>query len=317
MKAKKLVLAVAAVVGATSLVACTDNDKHVAFNEYWKYDWSSSGEVDETLTYAITFEKGVGMDGVGYTLSYSDGKYTTHLKSTNQGYEYKTSLSLNAVYKYGNEEAVTLPDKVETTVVFSNKTWLPLSSTKTVVSHSPVNGEVAKTSDCYVAYNYTVETLYTDGKAHTTVAYNETEDHKAVTNEHDFEYGKGKYSYLDNEQLLLALRGVPADTASGSVKVHNPFLEATQKIKFSFTENDPTKLTYTLNGTPSTTDFSYREVSVTISDKNPGATQTAWIAATASDTTKNVNRNVMLRLETPLSYSLGTLIYTLTSIQTK
>ena len=58
--------------------------------------------------------------------------------------------------------------------------------------------------------------------------------------------------------------------------------------------------------------ITYRPVSIVLDEKNPGGTQTAWIAKT-NDTTNNKYRNVMLRLDTPLSYSLGTLQYTLIS----
>ena len=60
--------------------------------------------------------------------------------------------------------------------------------------------------------------------------------------------------------------------------------------------------------------ITYRPVSMVLDEKNPGATQTAWIAKKPeTSSNSNVNRNVLLRLETPLSYGLGSLVYTLNS----
>ena len=57
----------------------------------------------------------------------------------------------------------------------------------------------------------------------------------------------------------------------------------------------------------------YRSVTMKLSSSNPGATQTAYIA-TYDNAEMNTHRNVMLKLETPLAYNLGTLVYSLKSI---
>ena len=45
-----------------------------------------------------------------------------------------------------------------------------------------------------------------------------------------------------------------------------------------------------------------------------GTTQTAWFAA-ITDADKNIGRTTMLKLSVPLSYGLGTLNYTLKTVQ--
>ncbi len=316
MKATKFAVAMATLVGVCSLAACTDPDKKIPFIDYWQYNsLLSKGEetVDETLVYKVAFEKGSGMDGVKYTLVYGDGSYTTHLKSTAQGYEYTTSLTIPVSYTAGTQTA-SFTDSVETTVLFqgAGNALRPISSTKTVVSHSPTNTTSFELTDAYVAYDFTVITTYADdGTGNSSVTYRTTEATEA-TETSNFKYGGGDYSYLDNEQILLALRAIDKDTSAGTIKAYNPFIKSTQKISLSFGKATGQSFSFTENGTAVTRDISHREVTIKLNELNPGGTQTALIAA-ASDPQKNTNRNVMLRLETPLSYSLGKLIYTLTS----
>ena len=42
----------------------------------------------------------------------------------------------------------------------------------------------------------------------------------------------------------------------------------------------------------------------------PGTSQTVWVAKT-TDAQKNSHRNAILRIETPLYYSMGSLVYEL------
>ncbi len=316
MKAKKLVLGLAAVLAFSSLAACTDNDKSIPFSDYWKLDSLTADKVDETLVYKVAYEKGTGVDTLGYTLTYGEGTYTTHLKTHEDGYLYTTALTMPVSYEYAGEKTEVMTDSVTTEVRFkgSNFSLRPISSTKTVVSHSPSSSATSLNS-CYTEYNYTVTTKYEENyTATSSVVYQKTKDSEAHTAPTStFEYAKGKYSYLDNELLLIALRAISSDSTNCSAKVYNPFLNIQQKVDFSFAEGTSAKFTYKQNEIESTKDVAYRPISITIDSKTPGATQTAWIATT-TNAHNNTNRNRLLRLETPLSYSIGTLVYTLTSV---
>ena len=118
--------------------------------------------------------------------------------------------------------------------------------------------------------------------------------------------------YLDNEQLIFALRAMAAKTSSAKLQVYSPFAEAVQKVGITFNAEESAEFTFLKNGTEETKALTYRPASIVLDEKNPGATQTAWVAKT-TDSTKNEYRNVVLKLETPLSYGLGSLIYTLKS----
>nr|MBR6778466.1 hypothetical protein [Clostridia bacterium] len=320
MKAKKIVLALAAVLAFCSFAACTDTDQKIIFNDYWEEDsLSGSSSINETLEYKVTYEKSGGADAIGYTLTYGEGKYTTTLKShTHEGqqaYSYTTSLTMPVTYQYGTDEAVSLTDTVTTEVVFlrSKDSLRPISSTKKTVSHTPLNSAGTTSKSCYATYDFSVVTTYpAEGKATSTVTYNREND-EPTTATSTFSPSNKKLSYLDNEQLLLALRAISSSTSSGSVKIYNPFIEAKQTIKFSFSEETGSEFTYLLNGENKKENITYRPVSITIDDRNPGSTQTAWIAKTTNPQ-KNTQRNVMVKLIVPLSYSLGNLVYDLVSV---
>ena len=119
----------------------------------------------------------------------------------------------------------------------------------------------------------------------------------------------------------MALRCISMSVDSAKVKVYSPFNDETQKIKLSFDdeEDDSMEVSYfDYTANPAATEkvkkaFNYRSVTMKLSSSNPGATQTAYIA-TYDNPEMNTNRNVMLKLETPLAYSLGKLVYSLKSI---
>ena len=318
MKAKKLLAAIALTLAATTLTACGDKDQTIEFNTYWHAESNAPTLIDETLEYDVTFDSTVDKSTVNYELDYKDGTYTTHLVSNSlYEYTYTTSFSITAIYTY-KDTTVEKQDSVETKVTFSTeKGFRPIRSEKSIVSHSPVNSNVSRVNQAYDAFYRHVETDYTGSKAVCKIW--DTEPNKDGTpnekllSEETFKGKSGKYSYLDNEQLLLALRCISKSDDSAKVKVYSPFVDSTQKIKLSFSDSDDMDVTYfdVATNTEVKKAITYRTAKIKLSASNPGATQKAWIAVNEKP---NTNRNVMLKLETPLAYNLGTLVYTLTSI---
>ena len=118
-----------------------------------------------------------------------------------------------------------------------------------------------------------------------------------------------KLSYIDNEQLLVALRAFDASTTSGNVNVFSPFVKGTQKIGISFGSEEEASAQLTISengGEAATKTFKYRKATLEIKATNAGQKQTAWVALD--------NRHVILRLETPYSFNHGKLVYTLKTI---
>ncbi len=319
MKAKKLVLAVAAILSMTTLFACAASNKKTALYENWKYQTTAnSANVDETLVYDVVYKSSTGMGTINYSLDYKNGSYTTHLKKTASGdYEYTTSLTIDVVYTFG-ETSKTLSDKVETKVVFDTK-FNPKSAEKSVVSNTPNNITITAIEGAYSSFDFTVSTVYEGSTVKTTTTYYTTNDEgERIASEPQTAsgaFGQDDYTYVDNEMVWLALRACANSNTSGSFESFSPFLKKNQQLNYTFSEKTGAEFSYTFNGTKVST-VEYRPVSLVINDKNPGATQMAWIATTAEDATKNVNRNVILQMSTPLSYYLGELVYDLKSVQT-
>ena len=163
---------------------------------------------------------------------------------------------------------------------------------------------------CFVASNYTVDTTYNEnglgGKS--VIVDNETN----ASQESTFTV-EDKYTCLDNEQLLFALRGLSQSTATASVSVYAPFSGVVQPISLTYSPlKTGTEFVFQTGETQVKQVINYHPVHVKINAQLPGATQTAWIAET-TNAQSNTFRNVILQLETPLSYNLGSLIYKLKS----
>lgn len=318
MKTKKLLPILAVTLAAAVFSGCSTGSKTVEFKNYWLKDLTAASveQYEETLSYNVTFEKESGVDSMAYDLDYQNGSYTTTLKHYSDGKcEFTTKLTIDAVYTLEGGAPVVKQDIVETYVQFyrAQDALTPIKSTKTIHSHTPKNiaEDVDSVEECFLEAWYSIETNYAEGEG-VCVTQDlippEGSDQLSDPETFDFSMGK-KYSYLDNEQLLIGLRAMSTSTSSATVKTFSPFAETVQKISVSFDSDEAsTTLDVTENGTLSAKKpFTYRAAELSISATNSGATQTVWIATEKS-------RNVMLRLETPLSFNLGTLVYSLNSI---
>lgn len=323
MKAKKLIPLLVLMIGFSAFGGCTNADQKISFSNYWNQDSTATAEaINETLTYDVTFDAATA-SLVDYKLNYTDGKYTTNLVSATEDgktvYTYKTELKITAHYDL-NGAVYSSTDVVTSTVKFFAGEYglQPISSEKEIKASSPT-ASYATLEDCYLVYHYALKVDYNaDGSAGTsTVTQYSLTDPSAqpISKEKNFDIDQKKFSYLDNEQLLFALRGVKNSTTSAKFLVYSPFIAAVQKVSCSFSTEASAEFSFHKNGSEEKvkSTITYRPVKVVLDEQNPGATQTAWIAKTTTPT-NNTNRNVMLRLETPLSYGLGTMIYTLNSV---
>ena len=316
MKMKKLIPILALSLGLSAFSGCTDSNKKIAFGEYWQEDALAPVAINETLEYDVTFEANT-KNATDYTLKYSNGKYITNLYTEivdgKTIYVYSTSLTITAEYTF-NGVTKTSDDAVTSIVRFDSYkgALAPIVSEKQVISASPTTGAHLSAEQCFQKFNYTVKNDYA-AKTSTVTEYDK--DGKALAPViKNFEFKESDdYSVIDNEQLFVALRAVPDTVTSGTLLAYSPFANLTQKINFSFAASEGAKFTYKSGGESVEKTISYRPVSITLDQKNPGTTQTAWIATKLSGG-RNTTRNVILRMETPLAYDLGTMIYKLTSV---
>ena len=321
MKMKKLVPILALVLGLSAFSGCTDTDQKIMFGEYWQLDALAPETIHETLVYDVSFNANT-KNSTDYTLNYK-GTYTTTLSTVIENgvtsYVYATMLTVTPTYDLKGVKSNLEPDVITSKVQFhgSKGALEPIRSEKYIKSASPTTGSHVSVTQCYQEYTCSVVNDYT---TNTSVVTNYDKDGKELdskTTNFTFE-DADKYNVIDNEQLFIALRATPDTVTSGTLLCYSPFANLAQNVKFTFAAADGAEFKYmdldTAKEVKKT--INYRPVSITLDQKNPGATQTAWIASKLSSG-MNTTRNVMLRLETPIAYDLGTLIYTLSGVSYK
>ena len=312
MKMKKRLPLCARVLATTLFSGCASGSQKISFNNYWNENALVFERIHETLVYDVTFEKATTY---GYELAYENGSYKTELISqTDENgrnvYLYKTELSIDVTYTFQGESK-TLTDNVKTEVQFltADNGLTPLRSQKTIVSSSPVGSAPTSLEGCYHVFSYQVDTVYTDNAGTATVKTGEESSTQSFTIE------QNKYSYLDNEQLWIGLRAMRSSASSARVFTYSPFTNSVQTIAIAFSSAESKDFSFYKNGSTEKMqeNISYRPARIQLDEWNSGAAQTAWIATT-TDTASNKYRNIILQLQTPLAYGLGTLVYNLTSI---
>ena len=138
------------------------------------------------------------------------------------------------------------------------------------------------------------------------------DDKKEVT----FSIEDKKYTYLDNEQYLFALRGISSEklaSASKTVSMYNASLMTMETAATTPSNAAKESFTLQLNGEASKDyEIEYVPLTVKTSNKNVNLSQTLWYAKT-TDGNDNTFRNVLLKMSVPMHFGLGTLVYKLQS----
>ena len=318
---RKSVVAISTLLIASSLLAsCGGGSNKVTFGAYWYKDSSVSAEVGaiETLSYGVSFTPGAGI-GKNYDISYSNGEYVTTFGLVEENgktfYRLSSTMTIDVTYTFnGNTETFT--DNTVSVVEFEKNTALtPIKSYSSIQSHTPQqSNKTNEISGCYTAFDYSVTVTYNGAGGNSIVVDNDTD--KQMPHEFTFR-DADDYTFIDNEQLYFAMRGLqPTNT---TLLVYAPFSKSVQKIQanfgtkvtgeeFTFIRNDETEASkHTID---------YYPVNLLLAEKNPGAPQLVKVACITNDNPKrNNNRNIILEIQTPLAYNLGTLSYKLKSAQ--
>ena len=327
MNRKKLLAVTALAMSCLLFSACTNTSSKMSFSANWYQDTTAQTVSDavETLEYTITADT-EGYSGLSddyFKTTYSTGKYTTKLapKTLENGdivYEFstRTELPVSFFHVASGESTEVFTDVIECNVLFSsiyNGGLRPIQSSKTIQSHSPINGQPSSKNDCYRYYHYNVTTTYADSENGSSVLTDYEGNilgKEAQPKTTDFTIDTAKYSYLDNEQILFALRG--ANTMSNKILAYNASKSKVETINVTFGSEKADTYEFLLNGESKKASIAAIPVSLEIDDINSGGVQNVWYAKT-TDVKNNVYRNVMLKFESPISYNIGKLVYTLTS----
>ncbi len=318
MKAKKILLSGVAALSCAALVgltACTTTSTATIAANWYKNSTLTTAISDtyEQLSYTVYYQQG---SNDNYSVEYEPGSYTVTLENkTYNGqsvYLLTSELTISGTYTVGGE-TLDFTDSRTSEVYFRDvsSSLYPLYSYVSVQSALPRTDDPDSLADAVTEYNYTMEIEYSadDNSAHSVYTDRET---NAVT-ECDYSL-RDNMTVLDNETLLFAARGISLSVGSSvSVCVLNPYdqtqetiavaLNAQAERTYSFIDKDAGETEATEHTLTANTVLFGRSATLT------GKTVTAHYASYTSD---NTYRCVMLQMENPLPYNMGSLVYSLT-----
>ena len=330
---KKIRLAGLMLLAPLTLLCACSGGVPLSFAANWNRNTadSSVSNTREELVYEVTFTPSETPVGT-LTAEYDEGTYTTLLENKNltlsdgssqEGYVYTTKLTISGRFRLGSEVSETFTDTVTSTVSFlsASQRLKPVKSEKEVVSTSPVSSSPSSLENAFTTYHFTYDVSYDAGLTTATAVYTdlteyETEEGETVrrdpeTREYDI---AGDTTYLDNEQILFALRGLNLSSAAATFRTINQVMgivaEVSTSANSSAASSVKENVDFTMNGEAVKQEIDAVEVPLTYLTTPSGQSQTLVYAAT-TDANSNTYRNVLLRMEVPVLQSLGTLVYTL------
>lgn len=300
------------------LPACARNVPTLSFTANWYQNTALGGNIENTyeaLEYDVTFES---TPANGFSVSYTDGTYKTVLQNKmialengqQHGYVYTTEFNIKVRYALNGQESAVFEDYVRTSVEFLPVTerLRPVRSSREVLSHSPYGDRPATLEDAFGEYRFSYVSEYNDATSVAKTVYTDLKTQAVSEREYEI---KGEETFLDNEQILFALRGLSM-TSTANFHSINYVTGGVQSVTFAAapTETQETGLSFELNGEPFSGDVAAYSMELSYGGTNSGQRQTLVYAKTV-DPAANTFRNVLLRMETTTLSSLGKLRYTL------
>lgn len=325
---KRRIAGILALVPAVFFCSC-GSVAELSFTSNWYRDTMNRhpSNTYEKLEYEVTFAASNSTSNI--SVEYDKGVYTTELKnetlslsdgSTKEGYVLTSDLSVTGRFTVNGRTGETFSDYTHSVVKFLpiDDNMHPVESEKTVHSTSPITANPSETATVSTAtqlYHYTYAVKY-DAKLETAaITYTDltkAQEEDAVKNSEISV--KGESTYLDNEQIAFALRGLNF-SAGGSFRTLNPVQNAVQTIPVSATAIADYAVNFELNdGSQIDLNINVNSVTLAYKSNSSGQPQTLIYAAT-TNADNNLYRNVMVYQETPIYWSFGTLKYTLKKAQ--
>lgn len=330
---KKIRMAGLILLAPLTLLCACSGGVPLSFSANWYRNTALGGSVGDTLeelTYEVTFTPAEDTSG-GFSVEYGTGSYTTKLfnsnltlsdGSTKEGYIYTTELTISGRYLLAGKASETFTDSVKSTVRFLPVSYglQPVKSEKEVVSTSPETSSPVSLEGAFRTYHYTYDVSYDAGLTTATAVYTDLTEYKTEegetvrrdpeTREYEIE---GDTTYLDNEQILFALRGLDLSSGVTFRTINSVMGHVTEAGTSSNTQSSAavkTAVDFTMDGTAVKQEIDAVEVPLVYRSSPSGQAQTLVYAAT-TDPNNNTYRNVLLKMEVPVLQSLGTLVYTL------
>lgn len=297
-------------------------------------------------TYSVEYNDGGVFTTEFYMTTYdwNDGNipegYAPADKTAETVYVYKTSLNISGKYVYaGNGAEKPFEDKVETVCYYrlAGENLQPVYSEQTIQDTAPNSLNAADISNAYIEVDGVYKTYYNGDCTKATVIHkdNKSGEPQPTVKEVNFK-NKKNYSVFDNSQLRAAVRAF--NITEGASHTFNVFTPQNGTLQMSGAScSAPTMLDLTneeqkgiagaldkstagyifFNGENSEDEnrtYRYNSVTLSLNEKMAGSVPTYWYA-TVENKDVNYSKAVLLRMATPVSFGLGTLIYTLSDLK--
>ncbi len=303
------------------LCACSQGSA-LTFNANW-YKNTTLGKdlsgTQEILDYEVTFKQSSTASDA-FRVEYDKGTYRTELKnayltlsdgsSQREGYIYTTRLDISGRYIVNGAVGETFHDYILSTVSFLpvDNALQPVSSEKEVYTTSAISTSPSSLDTASVTYHYSYTVRYDSALSNATAVYTDLlqEDAEPKTTEYDL---TGNTTFLDNEQILFALRGLDMNS-SASFRSINSVMSQVQDVSLGTPTITEETVNFEADGETVSGSVQAYSVSLTYDNSYSGSPQTL-VYARRTDANNNTYRNVLLRMETSVLQSLGTLTYRL------
>ncbi|MCD8373081.1 MAG: hypothetical protein LUD27_07270 [Clostridia bacterium] len=297
------------------------------------YDWS-----DNSFEKITDENKDDYKNGNNYTLSDKENQEFVYYLET------ELVFSGEYVYDASTEASTSVEfDNTISTVTFFRAAYYdmtPIYSYTEAYTMAPMNYQPSTKEDMCDQLDYTYKIQYDKDCSEAVVAYTNNIDEKE-NKSYTVDLSEAENTFFDNNELYMALRGmnlsssfsetlsllIPADggitdvSVAGSSTAELDTSYATQsKIYNALADKygEPVTTSSSDSSSDDSTEDSsgsgitYNEVTIS-NASGKGVSQTAWYAA-VEDTSDNTYRATLLYLAIPMSYSLGTLEYTLSEV---
>lgn len=304
----------------------------------------------EIISYNVSYDAKSASNAY-VSVDYKDGEFTTEFYATEydwtsssipSGYAndkvskeivycYKTELTISVQYtlKRGNKQSSEwFNDHVITESYFraAGKNLQPVYSRQSIKSTSPASYQPTKLEDAYKQIEVAYENFY-DYKC-TKVTGKTAEKGKEPESKEYTKLNKLDHTLFDNSSLYVAIRSMKLSSSlSESVELFSSATGGVDRYAIvgsneALTEQERTDFTAILTlkelyKASSEDDKGINATAVTVSYAGGdlhGTSQTVWYAS-ITDNDNNVSRATMLKLSVPISFSLGTLNYTLKEVK--
>lgn len=321
---KKIRLAGLLLLAPLTLLSACSGGTPLSFTANWYRNTALGGSVNDTLeelTYEVSFTP--AENDSSFSVEYDTGTYTTRLKnanialsdgSTKEGYIYTTELTISGRYRLGSEVSEDFSDRVSSSVSFLPVTdgLKPVKSEKEVLSTSPIVSLPETLEGAFETYHYTYDVSYDAALTTATAVYTDLNAETPAPETREYAID-GTTTYLDNEQILFALRGLSLSSVA-TFRTVNSVMGIVTEVSTGTSTTGPTSLKesvdFTMDGTAVKTEIDAVQVPI-IYQSTPSGQQQDLVYAATTDTNNNTYRNVLLRMEVPVLQSLGTLVYRL------